>query len=129
MYSSGEETSSTWTVENRKVFEEFRNVEIDVALHRKGILSSEDQQQGLIIAVIALCQCVYLRHVHRMICIQNCLKIFISSVFIEQRALSFLQFQGKCEGDARIATRSRVVSFAKFKTRSCLGVSIILMNP
>jgi hypothetical protein len=50
MYSSGEETTSTWTVENRKVFEEFRNVEIDVALHRKGILSSEEQQQGMIIA-------------------------------------------------------------------------------
>ena len=48
VYSSGEETISTWTVEKKQVFEEFRNVEIDVSLHRKGILSTESDQQGVI---------------------------------------------------------------------------------
>ena len=46
MYSSGEEMASMWTVENRQVFEEFKNVEIDVSLRRKGILTTELEQQG-----------------------------------------------------------------------------------
>ena len=32
---------STWTVENKQVFEEFKNVEIDISLKRKGILTSD----------------------------------------------------------------------------------------
>jgi hypothetical protein len=62
VYSSGEETTTMWTVENRKVFEEFRNVEIDVSLQRKGILATEAEQQGSHIVIS-------LRHIYQSACI------------------------------------------------------------
>lgn len=43
MYSSSEEASSGWTVEESKVFEEFKNLEIDVSLKRKGVVDSKYQ--------------------------------------------------------------------------------------
>lgn len=49
VYSSGEEASSGWTVEESKVseeskvFEEFKNLEIGVSLKRKGVVDSKYQ--------------------------------------------------------------------------------------
>jgi len=46
LYSSGEETTDTWTVENKKIFEEFNQVEIDVDLKRSAV-SATSQRPAL----------------------------------------------------------------------------------
>jgi hypothetical protein len=47
MFSSGEEVTNEWTVENQKVFEEFKKLEIDVSLRRSEVLAAETQQVDL----------------------------------------------------------------------------------
>jgi hypothetical protein len=42
MYSSGEEMMDKWTVENKKVFEEFKKLEIDVSLKRNEVVADAE---------------------------------------------------------------------------------------